>query len=146
VVWAVAELVIPELLDEVDVASVVWLASVVDSVVSVEVRDVTAAVLLCKVFEVDFMITGVVVEARVVEVVFAEVVLAVVDDEVWNPSPPVTPTLSVGIVTDSAAETVDICAADVVFAAVVVVFANVGHRAPCIPPPCIIPSNELLVT
>lgn len=53
----------------------------------------------------------------------AIVVFALAAVDVWNPSPPVTPMLSVGIVTDSTAGLVDVFAAVVVFAFVVVAFA-----------------------
>ena len=77
---------------------------------------------------------------------FVDVVLAVTLTtvlEVFSPSPPVTPALSVGIVTLATTGT-----ALVVFASVVVVLvdANVGHKAPSIFPACIMPNSELLVT
>jgi hypothetical protein len=108
--------------------------------------DESAVAVLWAVFEVDLIETEIVDPAFVFEVVFA-VVVAVVDVEVLNPRPPVTPTLSVGRVTERSFGAVEICTAEVVFALVVVVdFANVGHKAPWIPPLCMIPNNELLVT
>lgn len=114
-------------MSEVVVESVVCpLLVAADSIDEVDeaVDDSTVAV-LWEVLE-EFTVTEIVEEACVV------VALAVVvEDEVLNPSPPVTPTLSVGSVTETAGDTVEACTADVVVAFVVDdTLANVGHKAP----------------
>lgn len=121
---AVFELVDAEVLLEVTVERVDPVIVFIDSAeVLVEAVVASDVVLVVAGFEVELAVTDMVDEACVV------VVVASAEVELTNPSPPVTPALSVGIVTEFGFAVFD--KAVVVFACdVVVTLANVGHSAP----------------
>lgn len=98
-------------------------------------------VLLTAVLEV-VLATSVV--ERVVGMVTCVTEAAVVDFFELTPSPPVTPGLAVGSVTEAAAELT--ATGVVVFATVVVAFATEGHSAAIIPPFMTIPNKAFGLT